>query len=370
MITIDLEKKMVAPSVMSPLKHCGKPIDYHGKKWSRSVTAPDGSIYLDRQGSGGYRYSSDRLEPCDVRGLFENSRPDRGCPEFAYYWDAELLLVIEGLSCRQSARRGDYRLTLRRAEAHPRNALETCTPMEAVLHVPEAGNQISTTDGGWQGLFFYGARNIVRLPDGALLASMQGCFETDRIAPGDAQSKRETVYKLRTFVVRSEDGGRSWRYLSTVAAPVSEDPVGEGFDEPALCMLESGELLCVMRTGHYSPLYCSWSRDEGKHWTDPVYTGFERGCAPCLLRLRDGRVALVYGQRFPVGVSLPRCEPRWSWPGCGLVRLAVSEDGRGRQWTDTVIGTHMGSCYATIHEPEPKRLVCQTDGWYWKLDVT
>ncbi|MBK7713766.1 MAG: exo-alpha-sialidase [Bacteroidales bacterium] len=98
----------------------------------------------------------------------------------------------------------------------------------------------------------------------------------------------------RTFIVSSDDKGATWHYVSTVAAPRAGDPVGEGLVEPAITMLQDGRLLCVMRSGHHFPLYASWSSDNGKTWSDPLYTGLDRACDPCLITLHDGTVALSW----------------------------------------------------------------------------
>lgn len=334
-------------------------------KWSRCLMGPEGKIYL----------AANKMTP-DGGKTLEEFRHDLGKklgPELNYYWSDGLLLMIDGISVRQEGR-GLYRFDTWRAEGS-KAPLESLQPVTAGLSVPQAGDQISKTKSGWEGLFFFGPDNIVRMRDGTMLAPMQAHFETDRIVPADFQSKRETSYKLRTIIVKSEDEGLNWEYLSTVAVPHEDDPVGEGFDEPALMLLEGGELLCVMRTGHHFPLYCAWSADGGVSWSNPVYTGFERGCAPCLLKLSDGRIALAYGQRFPVGLSVPRLEKEFDWgkeggdPGCGMVRLAINPDGRGRRWCDTVIGYNMGSCYTTIYEPEPGVIFCQTDHWCWKVEL-
>ena len=84
---------------------------------------------------------------------------------------------------------------------------------------------------------------------------MTANFEEDTLAPTDRQSALETKYRNRSIVVSSTDEGRTWRYRSTVAAPVAGDPVGEGFGEPTIERLADGRILCVMRTGHFSPLH-------------------------------------------------------------------------------------------------------------------
>ena len=114
-----------------------------------------------------------------------------------------------------------------------------------------------------------------------------------------------------------------------------------GFDEPTILRLRDRQILCVMRTGHFSPLYASWSNDDGKTWTEPRYTGLERGCDPQLLMLEDGRILLSYGERFPTGSYL---QPKKRG---ALVKFALSEDA-GVSWRVTTIAAEMGSSYSTI----------------------
>lgn len=239
----------------------------------------------------------------------------------------------------------------------------------AAVDIPLVGNTPVN------GIFpFCFSRSVLELPDNSLLATAYGCFQEDRLVPEDRHSQIETPYKTRAFLVLSQDQGLSWHYYATIAQPIAGDPVVEGFNEPTMVRLDDGRLLCILRTGHYTPLYACWSSDDGQTWTDPLYTGLERGCWPCLRKLIDGRLALSYGQRFPAGWSRitpqgdwPRYEP--IWPGTGLVRLAISADGTGETWDDAIVGSGMGSCYSTIYEVAPDQLFCQVDGWFWTMQL-
>lgn len=246
--------------------------------------------------------------------------------------------------------------------------LKTIEEMPVVLNVPD-GPTRKRIPGEWYGLYLY--RSILEMADGSLLATIEGNFDSDRVAPEGRRNKAEIrskdSYKLRTAVVRSTDGGETWDYLSTVAYPQpDDDAVGEGFAEPTMIRLDNGELLCVMRSGNYTPLYSAWSSDEGRTWSGPVYTGLERGLDPCLLKLADGRVLLSYGMRYPAGSP---GGPGQRGKGAGLVKLAISHDGTGKDWQETTIGRGMGSVYSTIFEVEPNIVVCQVDGWIWRMMI-
>nr|MBC8462022.1 exo-alpha-sialidase [Deltaproteobacteria bacterium] len=346
---------------------------YGDYKWVTSFQSADGTIYLH-----GKKKSTDggrTVVPHDEPAFDEMAK----IPEGAIFCRDGLFLALDGPTHYISP--GVYRV---RAWCSIDN-LKTIKEEQAIVNVPE-GPRREREKGEWFGLYFH--RTILEMPDlpvrlpvrctqtgkertqtgGTLLATMTGNFEDDKIIPIDRQSKRETKYKQRSFVVYSNDKGKNWNYLSTIAYPEPEDPVGEGFDEPSMVRLDDGRLLCVMRTGHHTPLYACWSEDDGKTWTKPVYTGLERGCDPCLLKLSDGRLLLSYGQRFPPGSDID-ASAKWVWPGQGLVKLAISEDGTGKNWVETTIGAEMGSCYSTIIEVEPNVIFCQVDGWFWRVTL-
>ncbi len=244
------------------------------------------------------------------------------------------------------------------------NSLESCT---AIIRVPD-GPTRQRKEGESYGLYFW--RSIVAMPDGGLLATIQGHFDNDKVAPTGRRSRHElpsedSPRKLRTSVVRSEDGGLTWDYVSTVARPLpDDDAVGEGYDEATMTRLDNGQLLCVMRSGNYTPLYSAWSADDGRTWTEPVYTGLERGLDPCLLKLTDGRVLLSYGVRFPAGSP---GGPGESGQGEALVKLAISQDGTGETWEEMTIGKGLGTVYTTIVETEPNLILCLVDGWLMRV---
>ena len=147
--------------------------------------------------------------------------------------------------------------------------LQTGEELRVTLRIPD-GPSRKRKPLEWYGLYFY--RSIVEMPDGSLLATVEGNFDSDRVPPvgrrNRAEIPSEDSFKLRTAVVRSTDAGDTWEYLSTVAYPQpDDDAVGEGFAEPTMVLLDNGQLLCVMRSGNYTPLYSAWSSDGGQTWT-------------------------------------------------------------------------------------------------------
>jgi hypothetical protein len=71
--------------------------------------------------------------------------------------------------------------------------------------------------------------------DGRLITTLYGTFDGD---PG-----------YSTICFESDDEGRTWRYLSVVAGPDILPDRGHGPGEANMCVLETGELMCVMRLG-------------------------------------------------------------------------------------------------------------------------
>jgi Neuraminidase (sialidase) len=126
-----------------------------------------------------------------------------------------------------------------------------------------------------------------------------------------------------------------------------------------------------MRAGHHFPLYASWSSDNGKTWTPPVYTGLDRGCDPCLITLSDGRVALSWGRRYREGWSIISTigdQERFKYPGEGYTNLAISSDG-GLTWDNNKIIHQSGSCYSTIFEVEPNVIFMQVDQLFCRIKL-
>ncbi|HEY3686830.1 MAG TPA: sialidase family protein [Streptosporangiaceae bacterium] len=126
---------------------------------------------------------------------------------------------------------------------------------------------------------------ITRAPDGDLLAPLYGTLPTDKWQ--------------RATVVRSTDDGRTWKASSEVVIAAKD---GTHFQEPVLTTLRDGEVVALIRTGT-GIAYVSRSRDSGRTWTAPRSTGIPAS-SHHLLRLRDGRVLLTYGDvsgRFSAG---------------------------------------------------------------------
>ena len=102
-----------------------------------------------------------------------------------------------------------------------------------MIRVP-GGPPRAREKGEWYGLYFY--RDMLEMPDGTLITTMEGNQAQDNLPPTDRRSSSETHYQQRTFTLIFQDEGRWWDYFSTVATPKPGNPVGEGFTEPSQCL--------------------------------------------------------------------------------------------------------------------------------------
>jgi hypothetical protein len=155
-------------------------------------------------------------------------------------------------------------------------------------------------------------RSIVEMPDGSLIATVYG--------------RQEGHEKYTSAAVCTEDGGRNWRFLSTIAH--SEEVGSEGFCEPVIERLANGDLLCAMRVG--GPLHVCRSTDGGQSWGEPVPVA-DHGVCPDLLLMSNGVLVLSFGR-----------------PN---VDLLLSADGTGREWAEPMtLYRGQGCSYTSLLE--------------------
>lgn len=149
---------------------------------------------------------------------------------------------------------------------------------------------------------------LKELSDGSLLA---GVYPTNYIEEnGQISSSSVSFYK-------SNDKGNTW--IRTGRIPVLNDGimnvVGDSrFEEPTFEILRDSTLICVLRSGSYSPLYKTFSKDKGCTWSSPVpFT--PNGVKPNLLLLKNGVLVLASGRP---GIQLRFCFKgdgvQWSQP--------------------------------------------------------
>ena len=123
--------------------------------------------------------------------------------------------------------------------------------------------------------------DILCLEDGRLISTLSLHFDGDTLAS--------------TVALVSADEGRTWRYLSTVADADAVPGAAEGFDEPCLTQLATGELMCISRVGSGQELARTYSRDNGATWS-PVDRLPAVSVAPQICRTAGGTFVLSTGR--------------------------------------------------------------------------
>jgi hypothetical protein len=190
------------------------------------------------------------------------------------------------------------------------------------------------------------------LVDGRLMATLYG-------KQGD-----DPCYSV--IIAESNDGGRTWRYLATIAGPEAlpaQAPFGHGPGEPSMVQLANGDLMVVMRMGGGAafPLRRSYSTDGGRTWSKPDILPAV-SVEPTVKRLHNGLIVLATGR-----------------PG---IHLWVARDDRGETWDSIDLLEHHNrwapsagyritpeqtTAYTELIEVAPNRLLLAYDrtpfGW-------
>lgn len=130
-----------------------------------------------------------------------------------------------------------------------------------------------------------------------------------------------------SWLLRSEDDGATWRFLTIAADPARK----RSFGETAIVEAANGDIVAMMRTEPAlgTRMWTARSSDRGQTWSKPVETPLH-GHPPHLLRLRDGTLLCTYGFRDPpIGIraALSRDHGR-TWREQDIVSLRA--DGSGR----------------------------------------
>ena len=132
------------------------------------------------------------------------------------------------------------------------------------------------------------------LSDGTLLALSYGNFVGDDVPISGFDTKLGVAPMYRTYMLSSTDGGENWEYLATIAYDGKTGQ--ESFCEPAIVDFGGGELLVIMRTGRYAPLFQCRSMDGGRTWSEPVSLE-TLGLQPKMTRLDNGILVCSFGWR-------------------------------------------------------------------------
>lgn len=147
----------------------------------------------------------------------------------------------------------------------------------------------------------------VTLPDGTLLMPYSWDIPAEEGRPSETEGRME----LKSGVLRSKDGGKTWFPGADVYAnpPRTSDFSTGGVCEPSMVLLASGELYALFRTAdewHYE----SRSKDGGLSWSVPSKSPLHGHNTPAAMtRLADlPDVVVVWNNsprsRWPLDVAL------------------------------------------------------------------
>lgn len=147
------------------------------------------------------------------------------------------------------------------------------------------------------GMQYYADKN------GVLWMPLNGGYVMD---DGRMGSRRSCIHLLR-----SDDNGHTWDYVSTVRYReeynVPEAIDIEGFFEAAVLFAENGDIVLIMRSGSLSPytlgdkdhpapkMYSVRSCDDGKTWNEPEVF-YDYGVFPRAVRLECGATLMTSGR--------------------------------------------------------------------------
>lgn len=133
---------------------------------------------------------------------------------------------------------------------------------------------------------------------GMILPNVDGSMFFCTYQNGFSAETGELAWKYLVTVLRSDDGGRTWNYLSEVLTPRELDngkAEYEGFCEPYMARMTDGSIIMLMRTGGGCPSYIVRSADECRTWSEPAV--FDScGVFPQLLHLSCGVTLAGYGR--------------------------------------------------------------------------
>ncbi len=253
------------------------------------------------------------------------------------------ILILSG--CKKSEQEGHYTMN----GFISNDKLKTANPIQGDLFLPQFVPGFA--HGHYEAPLVH--RTVLELPDNTLIATLYGRFKGDndpQIWEGDQRAMR-----MRSFLVASEDKGKTWTYRSTIADPADVVTM-EGFDETSMVLLPNGELLCVVRSGdnahagwNQNNLYLVRSPDGGRTWGKPVKLR-EEGASPHLYVMSNGTLVCSFER-----------------PGSSL----MFSDDNGHTW-GSHINLHAGRYrgYGTICELSSNTLLFTHQGQHSVIKIT
>lgn len=190
-------------------------------------------------------------------------------------------------------------------------------------------------------------------PDGVLWMPVQGAYVAE---DGSCPTKYCCIHLLR-----SDDLGHTWEYVSTVPYLSEYGKPGafavEGFIEASLEILKSGRMFMLLRSGSLFPfpkedepekpapsLLFTYSDDHGKTWSRP-FEFYDYGVRPC--SVMPGDTLLMTSGRPGVYLRASNDPDGLAW-GDVIPLLSVPEEDRYRRYYEYSCANN-GICKADDH---------------------
>lgn len=171
-----------------------------------------------------------------------------------------------------------------------------------------------------------------------------------------------------SFSFVSTDEGKTWKQSNWI--DLGGHGHHDGAVEPMVTELSDGRLLMLIRT-NLDWLWQAWSSDGGRHWRTVMPSKLDASSSPgWLVRLKSGRLALVWNRLNPEGRSYPKVShkgPASEFPASWHreeLSLAFSDDD-GRAWIKpVVIARQPGGtlCYPYMLERRPGEIWITSHG--------
>lgn len=177
---------------------------------------------------------------------------------------------------------------------------------------------------GLAGFGFNG--QTLQLKEGVYLATLYGYFK-------DA--------KRYSLVLAESQDGVQWKIRSVIADEHCKVSGGEGPCESALCRLKDGRLMCIYRVASGQPYGQSWSKNDGRTWTEPAAMNKVFSVQPSLAVIKDGTVVLSGGR-----------PGLFAW---------LNSAGDGKDWHSVDVLAHHNACVPKERIVHPERTTSYTE---------
>lgn len=186
----------------------------------------------------------------------------------------------------------------------------------------------------WETGSYENYARILELGNGELLTVIGVLAGAPPRLPGvDRRGRPHYNMRFSVAIVRSHDNGKTWEATTALHPWEHEQVYGphdravdEGFDEADLEIASNGDLVLIMRSGSFSPLFQTRSSDGGNTWSEPENAGWP-AVKPRLHLLPNGVLAGISGRG---GYGHPQ-----------VTHVMLSLDGTGKHW-ETPFPFHTG----------------------------